>query len=68
MEFYGPVVSLVDHSSSRRIEPILEAAASDRENDLVMKRRLIVGQAIDANVATQFHRIIQRESINRWAN
>jgi integrase len=48
------------------LRPILEAAAADRENDLVMKRRLVAGYGVDANLATQFHRILERAGIKPW--
>ena len=48
------------------LRPILEAVANDRENDLVMNRRLVRGYPVDANLATQFHRILERAGIKPW--
>lgn len=48
------------------LRPILDAAAMDRESDLVMNRRLIRGYAVDANLATQFQRILTRASVKPW--
>jgi len=48
------------------LRPILEAAAAERENDLVMNRRLIIGYAIDANLATQLQRIVERAGETPW--
>lgn len=46
--------------------PILDAAAADSENDLVMNRRLIVGYGVDANLSTQIHRILERARLKPW--
>ncbi|GAB5513722.1 MAG: hypothetical protein Rhob2KO_14470 [Rhodopirellula baltica] len=48
------------------LRAILEAAAAERENDLVMNRRLVSGYGVDANLATHLRRIIERAGVVPW--
>ncbi len=48
------------------LRPLLEAAAAERENDLVMNRRVVSNHATGANLATQLKRIIERAGCLPW--
>ncbi|WP_390620669.1 tyrosine-type recombinase/integrase [Neorhodopirellula pilleata] len=48
------------------LRPIIDAAAADRENDLVMNRRLIAAYLPGANLGTQMQRIIEAAGVIPW--